>query len=165
MLRSLYKITGIPVHYLSGDGELTLLHLGGPDEDDPLMDATMKNKLMLPTKDGTPRLYFERGEILSCAFRDNREHWVVLGPVGVLELSRETLAEYARSHNVKEEPFSLPVFDNSADLQKNFETNIKLVLSDAHKSYIKYINDGADKDSIMNELIDSSLNSLKAQIK
>ena len=60
---------------------------------------------------------------------------------------------------------SLPVFDNSADLQKNFETNIKLVLSDAHKSYIKYINDGADKDSIMNELIDSSLNSLKAQIK
>lgn len=109
ILRSLYKITGIPVHYLSGDGELTLFHLGGPDDNDPLMDEAMKNKLMLPTKDGTPRLYFERGGVLSCAFQDNREHWVVLGPVGVLELNRETLAEYARSHNLKEDSFSLPI--------------------------------------------------------
>lgn len=59
----------------------------------------------------------------------------------------------------------LPLFDNSADVQKKFEESVKTVLSEAHKTYIKRINDGADKEAVLNKLLRTSLNSLKKQLR
>lgn len=112
MLQCLYKITGIPVCYLSRDGELILLHLGGTDNGEYLMDEKIKKKLIMPTKDGIPRIYFERGEIISCAFQDNSEHWIILGPVGVLGTNQESQTESDRNRSLKKEA-SLPIYSLS----------------------------------------------------
>ena len=60
---------------------------------------------------------------------------------------------------------ALPLLDNSADMQKNFEQSVKTVLSEAHKTYIKRIDGGEDKEAVMNELLTVSLSSLKKQMR
>lgn len=65
----------------------------------------------------------------------------------------------------KYEFISVPFFYNSANVQKNFEESVRMVLSEAHKTYIKCINEGADKEATMNELVALSLDSLRKQIR
>ena len=49
--------------------------------------------------------------------------------------------------------------------RKNFEQSVKTVLSEAHKTYIKRIDGGEDKEAAMNELLTVSLSSLKKQMR
>ncbi len=57
--------------------------------------------------------------------------------------------------------YSLPVYDNASDIQSDFEQNVKLVLRSAHNQYIERIENGEDKEAVLNELAASSLEELK----
>ncbi len=56
---------------------------------------------------------------------------------------------------------ALPLYDNSSDIQSSFEKNVKLVLKSAHNQYVERTTDGEDKETVLNELTDSSLKELK----
>ena len=59
------------------------------------------------------------------------------------------------------ELYSLPVYDNASDIQRDFEQNVKLVLRSAHNHYIERTANGEDKEALLNELALSSLEELK----
>ena len=111
LLNSLFRLTGIPVHYFSPDGDMSLLSLGFDDRADPLEDKSLRQALFAPTKEGHPRLHFEADEILTCSFRDKLEHWIVLGPVSLLSLDRNRQGEYAASHHLPAESFRFRCVD------------------------------------------------------
>lgn len=59
---------------------------------------------------------------------------------------------------------ALPVFDDCAKVQKNFERSVKSVLGDAHKEYTERIGNGENKETVMSELVSASLKSLKGKL-
>lgn len=52
---------------------------------------------------------------------------------------------------------SLPIYEGSADAQKNFETLIKSTLTDAHSEFERRISSGENEADVMKELISSTL--------
>ena len=60
---------------------------------------------------------------------------------------------------------ALPLYEDSADIQYNFEESFKSVLKDAHTNYTNRVNSGADKEKTMDELLDTSLESLKSLLQ
>lgn len=114
LLNCLYRISGIPVRYLSSEGDIALLELGFEKACDPLSDPSFRESILLKAKDATPRLYFEGDEILTCAFQDSIDHWLVLGPVCLMPLSQEQQADYARQHNLPDSAFRLACVDLKA---------------------------------------------------
>ncbi len=55
----------------------------------------------------------------------------------------------------------LPIFDGALDMQKNFEKLIKSTLSNAHQEYIRRIQNGENRDTVMEELTASALASVR----
>lgn len=111
LLNCLFRLTGIPVHYFSPNGDIALFSLGFESHGDPLEDIAFRKELLLPTREGHPRLYFEGDEILSCSFRDKLDHWIVLGPVSLLRLDVKRQAEYAASHHLPADSFVFRCID------------------------------------------------------
>lgn len=60
---------------------------------------------------------------------------------------------------------SLPLFENSDDVQKNFEESFKNTLREAHKTYVERVEEGADPNKTMEELLDVSFKSFKKQLQ
>lgn len=60
---------------------------------------------------------------------------------------------------------SVPLFDGASSTQKDFEVLIKLTLSSAHTQYTERVQNGEDKDAVMNELMQSALAAVKAALK
>lgn len=114
LLDCFFKISGIPVRYLSPDGDIALLELGFEKSCDPLPNPAFQSNILLQTKDATPRLYFEGDEILACSFQDNIDHWLVLGPVCLLPLSQKSQEDYARQHDLPATSLHLPCIDLKA---------------------------------------------------
>lgn len=57
--------------------------------------------------------------------------------------------------------YSLPLYSNASDIQNRFEQNVKLVLKSAHNQYIERIENGENKDAVLDELVVFSLEELK----
>ena len=89
LLDHLLKVSGIPVHYLSPDGSVTLLCRGFSSEDDPLGDDRLRGTLLTPSGTGAPYLHFGGRETVSCSFQDTLEHWVVMGPISLTETKKD----------------------------------------------------------------------------
>lgn len=111
LLNCLFRLTGIPVHYFSPDGDISLFSLGFDPHADPLEDTVLRKDLLLPTKEGHPRLHFEGDEILSCSFRDKLDHWIVMGPVSLLQLDATRQRAYAQTHQLPTESFVFRCID------------------------------------------------------
>lgn len=111
LLNCLFRISGIPIRYLSSEGDIALLELGFEKTCDPLTDPAFRKSILEKTKDAVPRLYFEGDEILTCAFQDSIDHWLVLGPVCLMPLSQEQQADYARQHHLPDASFRLACID------------------------------------------------------
>ena len=58
--------------------------------------------------------------------------------------------------------YALPVYDNASDIQSRFELNVKQVLKSARNKYLDRIAKGEDKQKVLDELVLSSLEELKA---
>ena len=58
------------------------------------------------------------------------------------------------------ELYSLPLYNNASTIQLNFEKNVKEVLKTAHNQYLKRINLGEDSETVLKELVKSSLEEL-----
>lgn len=56
---------------------------------------------------------------------------------------------------------ALPLYDNASELQLDFEKNVKGVLRSARNQYVKLTGDGEDPDSVLEQLVGSSLSELK----
>lgn len=59
------------------------------------------------------------------------------------------------------ELYALPLYDHASEIQHSFEKNVKTVLNSAHYQYREKISNGEDGDSVLNELVTSSLEELK----
>ena len=51
----------------------------------------------------------------------------------------------------------VPVFEGASDTQSSFEKNVKSVLSAAHGDYLRRVADGENADTVMDELVASTL--------
>ena len=51
----------------------------------------------------------------------------------------------------------VPVFKGASDTQSSFEKDVKSVLSTAHKGYLRRVADGEKADTVLNELVTSTL--------
>lgn len=51
----------------------------------------------------------------------------------------------------------LPVYDGASDTQSSFEKNVKSILSDAHEEYLSRVANGENADTVLNELVSSTL--------
>ena len=60
---------------------------------------------------------------------------------------------------------SAPLLDNSMEVQSDFETIVKSILSSAHESYLTRVENGEDKDTVMNELIHEALLHIQSSTK
>lgn len=56
---------------------------------------------------------------------------------------------------------ALPLYPNASDTQSRFEQNVKLVLKSAHNQFVERTANGEDKDTVLSELINSSLSEIK----
>ena len=56
---------------------------------------------------------------------------------------------------------SLPLYQNSSDIQSRFEQNVKLVLKNVHNQYVERTANGEEKEAVLNELAVVSLDELK----
>lgn len=111
LLNCFFQISGIPIRYLSPEGDITLLELGFEEVCDPLTDLKFRSNILQKTKDSTPRLYFEGDEILTCSFQDSIDHWLVIGPVCLMPLSKEKEKDYAQKHGLSDSSFRLSYID------------------------------------------------------
>ena len=59
------------------------------------------------------------------------------------------------------ELYALPLYSNASDIQSRFEQNVKLVLKSAHNQYIERTAKGEDKEAVLKELSELSLDELK----
>ena len=57
--------------------------------------------------------------------------------------------------------WAIPVFDGASGTQSRFEESVKLVLRDAHSSYIEQVTGGGDPEMVLDELTDASYDALK----
>lgn len=60
---------------------------------------------------------------------------------------------------------SLPLFDGALEMQKNFETLIKSVLSNAHAEYLRRTQAGEDGKAVLDELAAASLAAVRAALR
>ena len=60
---------------------------------------------------------------------------------------------------------SAPLFDNSMEIKSDFETIVKSILSSAHESYLSRVENGEDKDTVMNELLHEALLNIQSSTK
>ena len=58
--------------------------------------------------------------------------------------------------------YALPLYDGASEIQLNFEKNVNSVLSSARNQYLKRVANGEDPDDVLNQLVEASLNELKA---
>ena len=114
LLNCFFKISGIPIRYLSSEGDIALLESGFGEAGDPLSDPALRAAVLVKTKDSTPLLYFEGDEILTCSFQDSIDHWLVLGPVCLLPQTQKSREDYARQHDLPVASFHLPCVDLKA---------------------------------------------------
>ena len=56
----------------------------------------------------------------------------------------------------------VPVFEGASDTQSSFEKNVKSVLSAAHEEYLRRVADGENADTVMDELVASTLAELRS---
>ena len=56
----------------------------------------------------------------------------------------------------------VPVFEGASDTQSSFEKNVKSVLSAAHEDYLRRVADGENADTVMDELVASTLAELRS---
>lgn len=56
----------------------------------------------------------------------------------------------------------VPVFEGASDTQSSFEKNVKSVLSTAHGEYLRRVADGENADTVMDELVASTLAELRS---
>lgn len=56
----------------------------------------------------------------------------------------------------------VPVFEGASDTQSSFEKNVKSVLSTAHEEYLRRVADGENADTVMDELVASTLAELRS---
>ena len=59
----------------------------------------------------------------------------------------------------------VPVFVGASDTQSSFEKNVKSVLSAAHGDYLRRVADGENADTVMDELVASTLAELRSLYK
>ena len=59
----------------------------------------------------------------------------------------------------------VPVFEGASDTQSSFEKNVKSVLSTAHEEYLRRVADGENADTVMDELVASTLAELRSLYK
>ena len=59
----------------------------------------------------------------------------------------------------------VPVFEDASDTQSSFEKNVKSVLSTAHEEYLRRVADGENADTVMDELVASTLAELRSLYK
>lgn len=59
----------------------------------------------------------------------------------------------------------LPLYEGSSSVQSNFESTMKSVLSTAHAEYKRRTQNGEEKDSVMQDLLQSSLAEIRASMK
>ena len=59
----------------------------------------------------------------------------------------------------------VPVFEGASDTQSSFEKNVKSVLSAAHGDYLRRVADGENADTVMDELVASTLAELRSLYK
>ena len=59
----------------------------------------------------------------------------------------------------------VPVFEGASDTQSSFEKNVKSVLSAAHGDYLRRVADGENADTLMDELVASTLAELRSLYK
>ena len=57
--------------------------------------------------------------------------------------------------------YALPLYEGASETQLDFEQNVKAVLKTAHNQYIKRVNQGEDPETVLNELVETSLTELK----
>ena len=57
---------------------------------------------------------------------------------------------------------SVPLFDGSALVQRNFENKLKPVLKSAHNQLVARVNEGEDNEAVLRELVSSSLSEFKS---
>ncbi len=60
---------------------------------------------------------------------------------------------------------SIPLYDGASSAQKDFEVLIKSTLSSAHEQFAQRVQNGEDKDAVMDELVASALAAVKAALK
>ena len=56
----------------------------------------------------------------------------------------------------------VPVYDGASDTQSTFEKNVKSVLSVAHREYLNRVEKGENADTILNELVSSTLAEIRS---
>ena len=59
----------------------------------------------------------------------------------------------------------LPLYDASGEAQSRFEETTKSILSTAHRDYISRIERGDDPETVMSELLDSSLSEIQEAVE
>ena len=59
----------------------------------------------------------------------------------------------------------LPLYDASGEAQSRFEETVKSILSAAHRDYISRIERGDDPETVMSELLDSSLSEIQEAVE
>ena len=57
------------------------------------------------------------------------------------------------------------MFEGASDTQSSFEKNVKSVLSAAHEEYLRRVADGENADTVMDELVASTLAELRSLYK
>lgn len=60
---------------------------------------------------------------------------------------------------------SVPLFEGASDTQKDFEKLMKATLSDYHEQYVSRVQNGEDKDTVMQELTASALTQIRTALK
>ena len=61
--------------------------------------------------------------------------------------------------------YALPLYDNASDIQMNFEKNVKYVLKSAHTQYMERVENGENKEAVLEELTKASLDELRTLSK
>ena len=60
---------------------------------------------------------------------------------------------------------TIPLFEGAGDFQPWFEQLIKYTLSTAHETYVERVNAGEDPAMVMEELLSSSLEEVRAVLR
>jgi len=56
----------------------------------------------------------------------------------------------------------LPLYEGASEMQSSFEVNVKSVLNSAHNKYLERVAQGEDADTVLNELVITSLEEIRS---
>lgn len=56
----------------------------------------------------------------------------------------------------------IPLFNGASDMQSSFEENVKSVLSSAHQEYLSRVANGENADTVLNQLVSSTLSKIRS---